>query len=77
MVYVDSRGFFGTISTMQDGKEYRPRETVQRIRDCFESGGIDILIWLPTGHNLAYGPKMMSERSMEAEQNVQNRYDTD
>lgn len=53
ILHVDSRGLFDTISTLHDGKEYRLRQTVQRIRDSFESGDIDILRWIPTGVNVA------------------------
>lgn len=53
VLHVDSRGLFDTISTLHDGKEYRLRQTVQRIRDSFESHDIDILRWIPTGENLA------------------------
>lgn len=53
ILHVDSRGLFDTISTLHDGKEYRLRQTVQRIRDSFESGDIDILRWIPTGMNIA------------------------
>lgn len=55
ILHVDSRGLFDTISTLHDGKEYRLRQTVQRIRDSFESGDIDILRWVPTGQNIADG----------------------
>lgn len=55
ILHVDSRGLFDTISTLHDGKEYRLRQTVQRIRDSFESGDIDILRWVPTGANVADG----------------------
>lgn len=53
ILHVDSRGLFDTISTLHDGKEYRLRQTVQRIRDSFESGDIDVLRWIPTGLNFA------------------------
>lgn len=53
VLHVDSRGLFDTISTLHDGKEYRLRQTVQRIRDSFESRDIDILRWVPTGMNVA------------------------
>lgn len=55
ILHVDSRGLFDTISTLHDGKEYRLRQTVQRIRDSFESGDIDVLRWIPTGQNIADG----------------------
>lgn len=53
VLHVDSRGLYDTISTLHDGKEYRLRQTVQRIRDSFESSDIDILRWIPSGQNIA------------------------
>lgn len=55
ILHIDSRGLFDTISTLHDGKEYRLRQTVQRIRDSFEAGDIDVLRWVPTGQNIADG----------------------
>lgn len=34
-LHVDSRGLFDTITTLHNGREYRLRQTVQRIRDSF------------------------------------------
>lgn len=36
-VHLYCSGLLDSISTLRDGKEYRPRKTVQRIRDSFES----------------------------------------
>lgn len=55
ILHVDSRGLFDTISTLHDGREYRLRQTVQRIRDSFEAGDIDILRWVPSNCNMADG----------------------
>lgn len=40
ILHVYSRRLFDTISTLHDGKEYLLSQTVQWIRDRFESGGI-------------------------------------
>lgn len=53
IMHVDYRGLFDTISTLHDGKEYRLKQIVQRIRDSFEEGDIDILRWIPSGQNMA------------------------
>lgn len=50
---VDSKGLYDTITTLHDGKEYRLRQTVQRIRDSFENGDIDQLRWVQGSANIA------------------------
>lgn len=40
---VDSKGVYDTITTLHEGRDYRLRQTVQRIRDSFESGDLDYL----------------------------------
>ena len=52
-IAVDSMGLFDTISTLHEGREYRLRQTVQRIRDSFESSDLDILRWVPGTSNIA------------------------
>lgn len=47
--HVDSSKLFDTITTLHDGKEYRLRKTVQRIRDSFEGGDIDMPRLFPSG----------------------------
>ena len=37
---IDSHGLYSTITTLHEGKDYRLRPTVSRIRDSFESGEI-------------------------------------
>lgn len=54
-LHVDSRGLLDTISNLHDGKQYRLCQIVQRIRDSFKRGDIDVLRWLPTGQNIAEG----------------------
>jgi len=53
ILHVDSRGLFDTISTLHDGREYRLRQTAQRIRDSFEGKEIDVLRWVPSRQNIA------------------------
>lgn len=53
VLHVDSRDLFATISILDDGREYRLGQTVQRIRNSFEAGDISTLRWIPTGQNLA------------------------
>ena len=50
---VDSRGLFDTLSTLHEGRDYRLRETVQRIRDSFESKEIDVLRWIKGTSNIS------------------------
>lgn len=50
---VDSKGLYDTISTLHEGEDYRLKQTVQRIRDSFESGDIDVLRWVQGKANIA------------------------
>ena len=50
---VDSRGLYDTITTLHEGKEYRLRQTVQGIRDSFESEDLNIIRWIPGTLNVA------------------------
>ena len=43
---VDSKGLYDTITTLHEGRDYRLRQTVQRIRDSFEPGELDVLRWI-------------------------------
>ena len=52
-IVVDSKGLFDTISTLHEGREYRLRQTVQRIRDSFESKEVDVIRWIPGIRNVA------------------------
>lgn len=40
---VDYKGLYDTIKTLHEGSEYRLRQSVQRIRDSFDSGWLDTL----------------------------------
>lgn len=50
---IDSKGLYDTITTLHEGREYRLRQTVQRIRDSFESGELDTLKWVQGIANIA------------------------
>jgi len=50
---VDSFGLYSTISTLHEGRDYRLRPTVARLRDSFESRDISILQWIPGAVNIA------------------------
>lgn len=50
---VDSKGLYDTITTLHEGREYRLRQTVQRIRNSFEAGETDVFRWIPGKENLA------------------------
>lgn len=50
---VDSKALFDTITTLHEGKEYRLRQTVQRIRDSFESKELNMLRWIQGNVNIA------------------------
>lgn len=69
VLHVDSRGIFDTISTMHDGKEYRLRHTVQRIRESFPGGDIDRLRWIPSGRNIANG---LTKRCPQVQHKISN-----
>lgn len=44
---VDSKGLWDTITTLHEGREYRLRQTVQRIRNSFESKELNVVRWIP------------------------------
>ena len=50
---VDSLGLHATISTVHEGRDYRLRPTVSRLRDSFESGEIAVLQWIEGQKNIA------------------------
>ena len=52
-LHVDSRGLYDTITTLHEGKDYRLRTTVQRLRDSFESEQLSVLRWIPGNLNVA------------------------
>ena len=66
-LYTDSMGLFDTISTLHDGREYRLRQTVQRIRDSFEAGDLDALLWIPGVDNVA---DALTKRSVELQRKL-------
>ena len=52
-LHVDSRALYDTVSTLHESKDYRLRQTVQRIRDSFEAKDLDALVWIPGTSNIA------------------------
>lgn len=50
---VDSKSLYDTITTLHEGKEYRLRQTVQRIRDSFESHNLNKIRWVQTHANIS------------------------
>jgi len=52
-INVDSRGLFDTLTTLHKGRDYRLRQTVQRIRDSFEGNDFDVLRWIKGSTNVA------------------------
>lgn len=52
---VYSKGLFDTITTLDDGRDYRLRQTVQRIRDSFESREVNIIRWVQGQINIYDG----------------------
>jgi len=52
---VDSLGLYGTITTLHEGKDYRLRATVSRLRDSFEAGEVNVLQWIRGTKNISDG----------------------
>ena len=52
-IVLDSLGSHATITTLHEGKDYRLRPTVARLRDSYESKEIDEIIWIPGQQNIA------------------------
>lgn len=50
---IDSKGLWDTITTLHEGKEYRLRQTVQRLRNSFEAEETEIMRWIPGPLNIA------------------------
>ncbi len=50
---VDSLRLHANISTVHEGKDYRRRSTVARLRDSFGSGEIAVLHWIEGQKNIA------------------------
>ena len=50
---VDSYGLYSTITTLHEGRDYRLRPSVPRLRDSFDSGEISVMQWVPGRNNLA------------------------
>lgn len=50
---VDFNALKDTITTLDEGTEYRLRQTVQRIRNRFASGKLDVSRWIPGTEDIA------------------------
>lgn len=53
---MDSMRLYDTISTLNEGNEYRLRQTAQQIWDSFEGNEIDILRWIAGKNNIVDAP---------------------
>ena len=50
---IDSNALFQTMTTLHEGREYRLRQTVQQLRDSFESQELNRIRWIQGKANLA------------------------
>lgn len=50
---MDYKGLYDTVKKLHEGREYRLRQTVQRIRDSFESEELDLLKCIEGFANMA------------------------
>lgn len=50
---VDSKGLYDTVTTLHEGRDYRLRQTVQRIRDSFEAKELNLMRWVQGPVNIA------------------------
>lgn len=50
---IDSKPLWDTITTLHESREYRLRQTAQRIRKCFESKELNIARWIAEKYILA------------------------
>ncbi len=50
---VDSRGLYLTVTTLHEGRDYRPRPTVCRLLDSFETGEISVIQWVSGSLNIS------------------------
>ncbi len=50
---VDSRGLYSTVTTLHEGRDYRLRPTVCRLRDSFETGEISAMQWVASSLNIS------------------------
>lgn len=53
VVAEDSKEIFDTVSTLHEGRDHRLRQTVQRVRDSFDSKEMDVLRWVQVKSNIA------------------------
>ena len=62
---VDSESIFDTLTTLHEGNEYRLRQTVQQLRDSFESKEFDRIRWIQGKVNLADALTKMKNDTQE------------
>ena len=70
---VDSKALYDTATTLHQSDEYRLRMTVQRIRNSFESGELDVLRWIPGTSNIA---DALTKRNLELYRIVNDMFTT-
>lgn len=46
-LFTDSRCLYDTITSLHEGRDFRLRPTVQRIRNSFDSRELDLMRWIP------------------------------
>lgn len=49
----DSKGMYDIITTLLEGKDYKLRQTIQRIRDSFDLEDRNRLLWVQGRYNIA------------------------
>ena len=64
-LFTDARCLYDTITTLHEGKDFRLRPTVQRIRNSFESQEMNCMRWIPGDFNPADG---MTKRNIKTYQ---------
>ena len=67
---VDSMGSYDTITTSHEGREYRLRPTVPRLRHCYEGGEIHSMQWIPEKCNIADALTKRNKSSYQLLNNV-------
>lgn len=61
---VDSKGLYDTVTTLHEGRDYRIRQTVQRIRDSFEEKELNVMRWVQGPVNIS---DALTERSTHSQ----------
>lgn len=50
---VASKALWDTSTMLHEGREYRLRQSVQKLRNCFECKDLNIMRWIPGNNNIA------------------------